>query len=161
MASLLTATSSPREETSHSPSSIIGIGSGGGCVELRRRKDRAMADTPCLVSLKLECMAHSWLALMHTCKNTHAYTWEMVLACSCTHTHTCSHAHTHRHARIDSWFWAQGQGKSTFMGKRKEPRKRGNHCFCLIVALIPFFFYVLWWPCCPPVRPHEMLKDKR
>lgn len=140
MASLLTATSSPREEPSHSPSSIIGIGSGGGCVELRRRKDRAMADTPCLVSLKLECMAHSWLALMHTCKNTHAYTWEMVLACSCTHTHTCSHAHTHRHARIDSWFWAQGQGKSTFMGKRKEPRKRGNHCFCLIVALIPFFF---------------------
>lgn len=158
MASLLTATSSPREETSHSPSSIIGIGSGGGCVELRR-KDRAMADTPCLVSLKLECMAHSWLALMHTCKNTHAYTWEMVLACSCAH--TCSHAHTHRHARIDSWFWAQGQGKSTFMGKRKGPRKRGNHCFCLIVALIPFFVYVLWRPCCPPVRPHEMLKDKR
>lgn len=38
------------------------------------RKDRATPDTRCLASFKCLRMAHSWLALVHTCKNTRTYT---------------------------------------------------------------------------------------
>lgn len=67
----------------------------------RGRKDRVMPDTGRLACFKSLLMAHSWLPLTHTCKNTSvsAYT-RRDGPCShpCTGTHACSGEYILAHA---------------------------------------------------------------
>lgn len=65
-----------------------------GREEKRGRKDRATPDTGRLASFKRLHMAHSWLVLIHTCKNT------------CIHMKSGPYSLTHTHCQASEYILA-------------------------------------------------------
>lgn len=106
--------------------------------EERGRKDRATPDTRRLASFKRLRMAHSWLALVHTCKNTYtdADQWKYSGSRSCSLPFISGII----------LFSTGSPVKGLFCSRERE---RENSCFSLLIFAIH---------CHPIIRSHHPIQ---